>query len=152
MNFDSLNLSQLSSLLGLYMPMAREALALLGEVPWVWRAPLLLWLLWVFYLAVMNLQRVHKAGKLGHVALALGLPVLVVGFVLDVVANLVIFTALLAELPRWGEWTVTARLKRHLATSRGYRLAVAHWFETELLAEFDHKGYHAGSGEVDIHA
>lgn len=148
-NFD---ITQLTSLLGVFLPMGREAIALLSQVPWVIRAPLLLWLLWVFYLAVMNLQRVHKAGKLGRVALALGLPVLVVGFVLDVVANLVIFTALLAELPRWGEWTVTARLKRHLATSRGYRLAVAHWFETELLAEFDHKGYHAGSGEVDIHA
>lgn len=152
MSFDTFDLSQLSVLLGVALPMLRESLTLLGDVPWIWRAPLLLWLLWIFYLAVMNLQRVHKGGKLGRVALILGVPALAVGFVLDVLANLVIFTLILCEWPRWGEWTVTARLKRHLATSRGYRLAVAHWFETELLAEFDHKGYHAGSGEVDIHA
>ncbi|MGQ3001301.1 MAG: hypothetical protein ACT6UH_00705 [Hydrogenophaga sp.] len=149
---DGFDFSQLAQVLGLFLPMAREGLSMLGAVPWAVRVPLLLWLLWIFYLAVMNLQRVHMAGKLGRVALILGVPALVVGFVLDLLANLVIFTVLLGELPRWGEWTVTARLKRHLATSSGYRLAVAHWFETELLAEFDHKGYHAGPGEVDIHA
>jgi len=138
---DGLDFSQLAHLLGLFLPMAREGLAMLGAVPWAVRVPLLLWLLWVFYLAVMNLQRVHKAGKLGRVALVLGVPVLVVGFVLDVLANLVIFTVLLLELPRWGEWTVTARLQRHHAGT-SWRARVAQWFETELLGSFDPKGTH----------
>lgn len=140
---DALDFSQMTQLLGLFLPMAREGMAMLGAVPWLVRVPLLLWLLWVFYLAVMNLQRVHKAGKLGRVALVLGLPVLVVGFVLDVLANLVVFTVLLLELPRRGEWTVTARLKRHHGDTT-WRARVAQWFETELLGQFDHKGTHVG--------
>ncbi|MGE0350940.1 hypothetical protein [Hydrogenophaga sp.] len=138
---DALDFSQMAQLLGLFLPMGREALAWLGAVPWGVRILLLLWLLWVFYLAVMNLQRVHKAGNLGRVALVLGIPVLVVGFVLDVLANLVIFTVLLLEWPRRGEWTVTARLKRHHGATT-WRARVAQWFETELLGSFDPKGTH----------
>ncbi len=138
---DGLDFSQLAQILGMFLPMAREGLAMLGTVPWVVRVPLLLWLLWIFYLAVMNLQRVHKAGKLGRVALVLGIPALVVGFVLDVLANLVIFTVLLLERPRWGEWTVTARLQRHHGGT-DWRSRVAQWFETELLGAFDHEGSH----------
>lgn len=138
---DGLDFSQLAQFLGLFLPLAREGLAMLGAVPWAVRVPLLLWLLWIFYLAVMNLQRVHKAGKLGRVALVLGVPALLVGFVLDVLANLVIFSVLLLERPRWGEWTVTARLKRHHGGA-DWRSRVAQWFETELLGQFDHKGTH----------
>lgn len=138
---DALNLDQLAQILSVFAPMAREALALLDRVPWLVRVPLLTWLLWVFYLAVMNLKRVKDAGRLGRVAIVLGIPVLVVGLVLDVLVNLVVFTVLLLELPRWGEWTVTARLQRHhLGTT--WRSRIAQWFETELLGDFDPDGAH----------
>jgi hypothetical protein len=130
----------LGSGLATFWPMAEQLLKLVMGVPWVARLLLALWLLWVFYLAVMNLQRVRDAGKLGRVALTLGLPVLLVGIVLDVFCNLVLFSVLLAELPR--EWTVTARLKRHKRTSTGYRKRVADWFGSELLDHFDPSGAH----------
>lgn len=96
--------------------------------------------LWVFYLAVMNLKRVKDAGKLGKAALALGTPVLLVGFVLDLLVNVLVFTVILLEIPQ--ETTVTARLKRHKLESTGWRLKVTNWFASELLDHFDPSGTH----------
>lgn len=124
------------------LPMVGEAFGLLTYFPWAMKIVLGLWLLWVFYLAVMNIKRVKDMGKLGKVALTLGMPVLIVGVVLDVLANLIVFTVLLAEPPRWGEWTVTSRLKRHHVAETGWRKKVAAWFETELLGHFDPSGKH----------
>ena len=96
--------------------------------------------LWVFYLAVMNLKRVKDAGKLGKAALALGTPVLLVGLVLDLLVNVLVFTVILLEIPQ--ETTVTARLKRHKLESTGWRLKVTNWFASELLDHFDPSGTH----------
>lgn len=96
--------------------------------------------LWIFYLAVMNLKRVRDAGKLGKVALTLGIPVLVIGLVLDLLVNVLVMTPLLLEIPQ--ETTVTARLKRHKSESTGWRLRVTNWFASELLDHFDPDGSH----------
>ena len=96
--------------------------------------------LWVFYLAVMNLKRVKDAGKLGKVALALGMPVLIVGLVLDLLVNVLVMSIILLEIPQ--EMTVTSRLKRHKAESTGWRLKVTNWFASELLDHFDPSGVH----------
>ena len=96
--------------------------------------------LWVFYLAVMTLKKVKDEGKLGKVALALGMPVLFVGLFLDLLMNVFVMTVLLLELPREG--TVTSRLKRHKKESTGWRLKVANWFASELLDHFDPSGTH----------
>ena len=148
MSFDALTLSQLAQLFPLVFAIAAEALDVLLLIPTVPRVFLLLWLLWVFYLAAMNLKRAKNAGTLSKVALGLGVTVMLVGYLLDVLANLVVFTVLLFELPRWAEWTVTARLGRHLRAPESsawrvrYRRAVAHWFESDLLGDFDPDGSH----------
>lgn len=100
----------------------------------------LVYALWVFYLAVMNLKRVKDMGKLGKVALVLGTPILIVGLVLDLLANVLVFSVLLLEIPQ--ETTVTARLKRHKRESTGWRLRVTNWFASELLDSFDPSGVH----------
>ena len=99
----------------------------------------LLYALWIFYLAVMNLARAKRDGKLSKPALILGTPVLFVGWVLDFLANVFVMTPLMLELPQ--ELTVTARLKRHHKESTGYRLAVVLWFE-QILDVFDPSGDH----------
>jgi hypothetical protein len=137
---DAINLDGLMGLLAMLGPLSSDVLGLVMGVPWVARLVLALWLLWVFYLAVMNIKRVRDMGRLGKVATTLGYPVLLVGIVLDVFCNVVVFTLLLAELPQ--EWTVTARLKRHKRTSTGYRKRVADWFGSELLDSFDPSGAH----------
>lgn len=97
------------------------------------------WLLWVFYLATMNLKRAKDAGLLNKTTYALGLPVLVIGLLLDLLINVLVMSLVLWEIPR--ELTVTARLKRHHKTSTGWRLAVVRWFEG-ILDPFDPSGDH----------
>lgn len=100
---------------------------------------LLLWSLWVFFLAVMSLKRAKNAGLLGFWSKVFGYPVLFIGLALDFLCNFLVLTVLLCELPREG--TVTSRLKRHNATSTGWRKAVAAWAEP-LLDPYDPSGDH----------
>ncbi|MGD7407528.1 hypothetical protein ACQCP7_25990, partial [Ralstonia pseudosolanacearum] len=67
---------------------------------------LLLYALWVFFLAVMSLKRAKDAGTLTFWNKMFGYPVLFVGLLLDFLANTLVLTVLLGELPREG--TVTA--------------------------------------------
>jgi uncharacterized membrane protein YhaH (DUF805 family) len=95
------------------------------------------YVLWVVYLAVMNLKRVRDAGNLSRAALVLGVPVLIAGLLVDLFCN-VLLSVILLELPR--ETTVTARLKRH-NQGTGWRKTVAGWFEP-ILDPFDPSGNH----------
>lgn len=97
------------------------------------------YLLWLFYLAVMNLKRVKEMGLLHPLALALGTPLLFIGLALDLFVNVLIMTIILLELPQ--ETTVTSRLKRHNNSSTGWRKSIAVWFEP-LLDPFDPSGNH----------
>ena len=109
--------------------------------PFIWPiwAVLLLWTLWVFFLAVMNLKRGKDAGTLTFWCKFFGYPVLIFGLVLDLVCNVLLLSVLLGEVPR--ELTVTSRLKRHNKKSTGWRKAVAVWAE-QLLDQFDPSGDH----------
>lgn len=98
-----------------------------------------LYLLWIFYLAVMTLKRARDANLLTKTAKAFGIPVLVVGLLLDFLANVFVMTVMLLELPK--ETTVTARLKRHNKESTGWRLSIVKWAEP-LLDPFDPSGDH----------
>ena len=100
---------------------------------------LLLYALWVFFLAVMSLKRAKDAGLLTTTAKVFGYPVLFTGLLLDFIANTLVLTVLLGELPREG--TVTSRLKRHNRNSTGWRKAVAAWAEP-LLDPYDPSGDH----------
>lgn len=97
------------------------------------------YLLWLLFLAVMNLKRVRDAGLLTTTALVLGAPVLLLGLVVDALVNWLVMTIILIELPQ--EATVTARLKRHNAAGAGWRKSIAAWFEP-LLDPFDPSGDH----------
>lgn len=95
--------------------------------------------LWIFYLAVMNLKRAKKAGLLNKTALVLGMPVLIVGFLLDFLVNTTVMTLVFLEMP--DELTVTERLKRHHKESTGWRLRVVLWLEP-ILDPYDPEGDH----------
>lgn len=97
------------------------------------------YILWIFYLAVMNLKIAREAGLLTTTAKVLGYPVLIVGYILDCFVNTTVMTLVLLEIPQ--ETTVTARLKRHNRNSTGWRKAVAVWAEP-LLDPFDPSGNH----------
>lgn len=94
-----------------------------------------LWVLWIFYLAVMSLFRAHANKTLSLPAKVLGYPVLIVGVVLDAAVNLTILTVVFFERPY--EWLVTKRLTRHIQNGAGWRYRVASWVCSHLLNPFD---------------
>lgn len=99
-----------------------------------------LYLLWLFYLAVMALKRAKIAGRLSRPALLLALPVLAVALAIDVMVNAVLVTLVMLERPR--EWTVSDRLTRHVHAGHGWRQAAARWVCVHLLDAFDPSGSH----------
>ncbi len=99
-------------------------------------AVLYLWVFWFAYVLVMGLYRAHLSGRLGWPTYCLSLPVLVIGYVLDVVAQLTLATLIFCDVPQRGEWLVTDRLKRYSAGT-GWRKTVADWVCTHLLDPFD---------------
>jgi hypothetical protein len=101
---------------------------------------LTLWLLWVFYLAVMTLWRAKEAGTISRVALVPGYLTLGVGVLLDVLANILLMSFIFLELPR--QWLVTQRLKHHNLNGRGWRQRLARWICKHLLDAFDPTGCH----------
>lgn len=97
---------------------------------------LTLYVLWIFYLAVMNLYRAYDAKTITKTALYLGYPILAIGALLDLIVNVFIATVIFFELPRSGEWLTTKRLKR-LKNDAGWRGKIANWTCANLLNSFD---------------
>lgn len=97
------------------------------------------YLLWLFFLAVMNLQRARDSGTLSRPAFYLGMPLLYLGLVIDFLVNTFVATIVFLEVPK--EVTLTARLSRHISGS-GYRKRLAKWVCTNLLDAFDPSGCH----------
>lgn len=98
-----------------------------------------LYVLWIFYLAVMALKRARNEGTLTKTAYVMGLPMLVIGLVIDALCNLIVLTVLFVEIPR--ELLVTSRLKRHWRGD-GWRKDLAIWFATHMTDAFDPSGPH----------
>lgn len=96
--------------------------------------------LWVFYLAVMNLNQARLRGTLPKAALVVAYPVLWIGLFLDFSLNMLVMTVVLLEIPR--EWLVTPRVARHKFYGSGYRKVVAAWMCDTLLDPFDPAGCH----------
>ena len=100
---------------------------------------LLVYTLWIFFLAVMCLKRAKEDGRLSKAALVLGYPVLIVGYLLDMLTNVLVCTVLFWEIPTGR--TVTGRLKYHIADA-AWRGKIARWICGNLLDTFDPSGKH----------
>ncbi|MDO9357856.1 MAG: hypothetical protein Q7T70_02540 [Polaromonas sp.] len=115
--------------------------------PWVlWPLGMVLsvWLLWVFYAAVMRLKMVRDAGGLDGRPwiMAFGYSTLAVGLVLDFFVNVVVGTIVFRELPR--EWTLSGRLWRLSNDLDSWRQRWALAIRVALLDEIDPAGIHRG--------
>ena len=106
------------------------------------------YVLWVLFLAVMNLSRAREAGRLGPVAYRLALPLIVVAVVVDVVFNLVFGTIGFLQLPHYRRLTLSARMDDLILNGSGWRKRLAVWFVANLLEPFDTTGGHSTHGEV----
>lgn len=95
--------------------------------------PLLAFMTWIFFLAVMDLKKAREAGTLTKTATFFAFGVLWIGYVLDMLFNLA-SSVLFLELPR--EILFTARVSRHIK-GIGWRAKMARWFCENLLNPFD---------------
>lgn len=110
----------------------------------IYAAAVLLYLVlfWYAYILVMGLYRAHLAGRLKGLPFALATPALVIGYVMDIVAQYTIAVVFFADLPARREYLVTERLKRYIAHGQGWRAQKAEWICTHLLDVFDPTGNH----------
>lgn len=99
-----------------------------------------LWAFWAIYVLVMGIYRAHLAKRLTPVTLALSLPFVALGYVMDVLANVTIASVVFIETPR--EMLVTDRLKRHIEQGNGWRQSLASYICDNLLDVFDPSGNH----------
>lgn len=101
----------------------------------------LVYLTFVHYAAVMNLQRVRDAKKLTRLQIPFAYAALALGLVLDVLLNVMACLLVLWVIPR--DWLLTSTLIRFKRTGPGmtritrWRYAVACWVCEELLDTLD---------------
>lgn len=98
------------------------------------------WVLWVLFLAVMNLQEAKDSNTLPKPILIPSYFTLWVGLIVDFLVQITFATVLWLELPR--ELTVSGRVARLIATGSGYRKNLAIWFRDNMLKPFDRSGGH----------
>lgn len=101
---------------------------------------LIMYALWLYYLAVMSLKRARDTGAMTVWAQRLGYPILAIGYALDFAVNIFVLSFLLFEAPR--ELLVTARLSRHIKSDPGYRQQFSAWVCANLLDAYDPSGCH----------
>lgn len=107
---------------------------------WLLCTPAFLWAFWGLYVLVMGLYRARLDGRLTRTLYVLSAPYLLLGAVVDVAANLTVFSFLFLEVPR--EWFVTQRLQRLMRGGPGWRQRVAKAICHKLLDMFDPSGAH----------
>lgn len=98
-----------------------------------------LYILWIFYLAVMSLKQAYDTKTLSKLAYVLGCPLLVVGLIIDLLVNIFVASVFLLDFPR--ELTVSEKLGRLIKTT-GWRSTASCWFCTKFLDIFDPSGKH----------
>ncbi len=122
----------------------------LGLVPlWVWislgvllRITEALFVLWVFFLAVMKLQDLDKSGELAKLHISVRIAartVLIIGVVMNAFCRVCLTSVLFVDPPRWGEWGVSAQVKR-LWTDGGWWPWQKRWaifWRDNVLGPFD---------------
>jgi hypothetical protein len=99
-----------------------------------------LYVFWLAYILVMGLYRAHLARRLCGLSKLMALPVVFVGWAMDVFANWTIAAVVFLDPPR--EALVTQRLIRYKKTDPGWRGRLADAICENLLDVFDPTGDH----------
>ena len=99
-----------------------------------------LWSFWAMYVLVIGIYRAYLSKRLTPVTKVLSAPFIVIGYLMDAVANLTIASLVFVEFPK--EFLVTKRLQRYISVGEGWRFVVADWICNHLLDVFDPSGNH----------
>lgn len=105
-------------------------------------AVLFLWVFFYLYVLVMAFYRLHLGGKLHGVLRVAAYPTVVIGYLVDLLANWTFAALAFQELPCHPLELVTDRLQRYMGEpgTRNHRWAT--WLCTNLLDPLDPTGAH----------
>jgi disulfide bond formation protein DsbB len=95
--------------------------------------------LWVFYLAIMSLDRANREDKLTWVCKPFAYALLFIGLWVDLTVQIAA-TLPFFDPPR--ELTLSERLTRYKNQRTGWRYSTAVWFAKHFLDPFDPRGKH----------
>lgn len=117
----------------------------LDNIPWLETGLFILLYLYCFYMLyilIMGIYRAHLLNKLNRLQIVLCFPAVVLGWLVDVVCNLVIAPFIFLEVPQ--ELLVTKRLERHIASNDTdeWRYQLSDYICSNLLDVFDPNGSH----------
>jgi len=90
-----------------------------------------IYLLWLFYIAVMDMRSARDVGTLTTAAKVMGYPILFIGLGVDLLVNVFAATLVFLDLPK--ELTVTGHVQRLVDGKAGWRKTLALWFAVNLL-------------------
>jgi len=137
-------LPSLSSLPDLPTLPGTPSLVSLGAIPLT--AVVYIWAFWLAYVVIMGFYRAYLAKRLNSVTFVMATPVLIVGYLLDMLCQYTLATLLFWDAPAsWlKERLVTSRLQRYVAQGEaaGWRNKVAVYICDNLLDPFDPTGNH----------
>ena len=105
------------------------------------------YVLWVLYLAVMNLLRVQQAGKLSKTIYYLSWPLLAIALIVDVAFNVIVGSVIFLQPPDFKRLTLSARMDDLIRNGSGWRKRNAIIFVAYLLEPFDTSGMHTTYGQ-----
>lgn len=94
----------------------------------------LMWITWVFFLAVMHLRIIRDTQGFTKVNIIPAYSALVVGLILDAMLNLAMCIPLL-DMPK--EWLLTGKLKRLIKEDMGWRGDVSEFLCKHFLVPAD---------------
>jgi hypothetical protein len=87
-----------------------------------WRTEELVYQIWVHYVAIMNIRRVHEAGTLSDFNRKMAVYALARGLWLDLkFCMLSCLPGFYCDWPRWGEWTFSKKTQRLCNGPDGWR-------------------------------
>ena len=103
-----------------------------------------IWIFSVLFITVMAIYGAHKRNRLRWYHYVWLFPVVLAGYVFDVVSQYSLAVLVFADLPRTREHLVTDRLHRYINGDFGYRTKLANLICDGYLDIFDPSGDHCG--------
>ena len=102
---------------------------------------LILWALWILYVAMMNIELAVEKGPLPWQSKFMVYPTMFIFEIIEFIANVIICSLIFLDPPR--ELTVSDRLRRYYIHQEkyGWRMVIVKFIKP-MLDPFDHKGPH----------
>lgn len=91
--------------------------------------------LWFLFINAMTWKKYKE--KIPKPLLLILYPIVAVGYIGDILFNIIFGTVLFLELPHYKRLTLTARMQRLLITDGGWRFKIAYFICRKLLEPWD---------------